>query len=150
MEFDYRAFIDQIIFLLEVLKLSYYEFIKPAKNYVNSEAELKKLLLTPMCKFKYYNVVKNNFKRLLINVNSDIYDLIIDPTFKQFYKNYRFNYIVFNDTIKGLTFVTKSANELVNIIIKEINNILLYEDGYDKLVKELYDYKTKELDIFFD
>ena len=150
MEFDYRAFIDQIIFLLEVLKLSYYEFIKPAKNYVNSEAELKKLLLTPMCKFNYYNVVKNNFRRLLINVNSDKYDLIIDPTFKQFYKNYRFNYIVFNDTIKGITFVTKSDNELVNIIIKEINNILLYEDGYDKLVKELYDYKTKELDIFFD
>lgn len=150
MEFDYKVFIDQIIFLLEVLKLSYYEFIKPAKNYVNSEAELKKLLLTPMCKFKYYNVVKNNFRRLLINVNSNECDLIIDPTFKQFYKNYRFNYIVFNDTIKGLTFVTKSDNELVNIIIKEINNILLYEDGYDKLVKELYDYKTKELDIFFD
>ena len=150
MEFDYRDFIDQVIFLLEVLKMSYYEIIKPAKNCVNSETELKKLLLTPLYKFNYYNSVKNNFRRLVINVNSDKSGLIIDPRFKQFYKNYQFNYILFNDTGKCLTFVASPDNEFVKRIRKEISSVLLYEDAYDKLAKDLYDYKTKELDIFFD
>ena len=150
MEFDYKDFIDQVIFLLEVLKMSYYEFIKPAKDCVNSEIELRKLLLTPLYKFNYYNVVKNNFRRLVINVNSDKSGLIIDPIFKQYYKNYQFNYIAFNDTARQLVFVTSPDNEFVKIISKKITDILLDENAYDKLAKDLHDYKTKELDIFFD
>ena len=150
MEFDYRDFIDQVIFLLEVLKMSYYEIIKPAKDCVNSEIELKKLLLTPLYKFNYYNSVRNNFRMLVINVNSDKSGLIIDPRFKQYYKNYQFNYILFDDTGRQLVFVTRPDNEFVARIRKEINDVLLYENAYDKLAKDLYDYKTKELDIFFD